>query len=134
MSGIAGVVGQVIERVGRLVVYTSKKRSSVWLFFRVSLMSLLILFNMRWSSFSLFKHIDELKLFLADSTIDILAINETKIDPLIKISVISILGFDVVRKDRSMNGRFAGGGVCLYINTNIYYKIRLISVMIVLKC
>ena len=32
-------------------------------------------------------------------------------------------GFDVVRKDRSMNGRF-GGGVCLYIKTNVNYQIR----------
>lgn len=72
---------------------------------------------------SLLAHIDELRLFMETSTIDILAINETKIDPLIKNNEISITGFDVVRRDRPTNGRF-GGGVCLYVRANINYQIR----------
>ena len=32
-------------------------------------------------------------------------------------------GFEVVRKDRSVNGR-SGGGVCMYLRNNINYQIR----------
>jgi hypothetical protein len=32
-------------------------------------------------------------------------------------------GFGIVRRDRSVNGRY-GGGVCIYIRSNIIYKIR----------
>jgi hypothetical protein len=32
-------------------------------------------------------------------------------------------GFEIVRRDRSVNGRY-GGGVCIYIRSNINYKIR----------
>ena len=32
-------------------------------------------------------------------------------------------GFEVVRKDRSVNGR-SGGGVCIYLRSNINYQIR----------
>ena len=34
-----------------------------------------------------------------------------------------ISGFEIVRKDRRVNGR-KGGGVCIYLRTNLNYRIR----------
>ena len=62
---------------------------------------------------SLLAHIDDLRIFVTDSKIDILAINETKLDSSIGDSQISLPGFEVVRRDRPVNGR-CGGGVCIY--------------------
>ena len=61
--------------------------------------------------------------FLLDSKIDVLAINETKIDSSVNDNEIHLPGFEVVRKDRSVNGR-SGGGVCIYLRNNINYQIR----------
>ena len=47
-----------------------------------------------------------------------LAINETKIDSSVNDNEVHLSGFDVVRKDRSVNGR-SGGGVCMYLRNNI---------------
>ena len=49
---------------------------------------------------SLLTHIDDLRIFLADSKIDIPAIDETKLDSSIGDSKISLPGFEVVRRDR----------------------------------
>ena len=54
------------------------------------------------------------RIFVTDSKIDRLAINETKLDSSIGDSEISLPGFEVVRRDRPVNGR-CGGGVCIYI-------------------
>ena len=62
---------------------------------------------------SLLAHIDDLRIFVTDSKIEILAINETKLDSSIGDSEISLPGFEVVRRDRPMDGR-CGGGVCIY--------------------
>lgn len=59
---------------------------------------------------------------LIASKIDILAINESKLDPSVSNNEISILGFEIVRKDRNINGRF-GGGVCLYIRNNLNFNL-----------
>ena len=53
---------------------------------------------------SLLAHIDELRIFLTTAKIDILALNETKIDSGISNNKIAISGFDVVRRDRHTNG------------------------------
>ena len=58
-----------------------------------------------------------------DSKIDILLINETKLDSTIHDSDVYIPGFEIVRKDRRVNGR-KGGGVCIYLRTNLNYRIR----------
>ena len=63
------------------------------------------------------------QLFVLDSKIDVLAINETKIDSSVNDNEIYLPGFEVVRKDRSVNGR-SGGGVCIYLRNNINYQIR----------
>ena len=61
---------------------------------------------------------------MTDSKIDILAINETKLDSSIGDTEISLIpGFEVVRRDRPVNGR-CGGGVCIYLRNNINYHIR----------
>ena len=57
-----------------------------------------------------------------DSKISILSINETKLDSTVHDSDY-IPGFEIVRKDRSVNGR-KGGGVCIYLRTNLNYRIR----------
>ena len=73
---------------------------------------------------SLVSHIDDLRIFMSQSKgIDILAINETKLDSTIKDNEIHLPGYDVVRKDRENNGRH-GGGVCIYVRSNINFQIR----------
>ena len=72
---------------------------------------------------SLLAHIDELRIFLSNHKIDILALNETKLDSTILDNEISLPGFDVIRKDRTINGR-NGGGVCLYIRNCLNYIVR----------
>lgn len=72
---------------------------------------------------SLVAHIDELRMTLNCSKIDILCINETKLDDSIADHEVCIPGFDIVRRDRSVNGRY-GGGVCIYIRSNLNYKQR----------
>ena len=57
------------------------------------------------------------------SKIDILLINETKLDSTIHDKDVYIPGFETVRKDRRVNGR-KGGGVCIYLRTNLNYRIR----------
>ena len=73
---------------------------------------------------SLVSHIDDLRIFMSQSMgIDNLAINETKLDSTIKDNEIHLPGYDVVRKDRENNGRH-GGGVCIYVRSNINFQIR----------
>ena len=61
--------------------------------------------------------------FMSSSKIDILMINETKLDSTIHDSEVYITGFEIVRRDRIVNGR-NGGGVCMYLRTNLNYRIR----------
>ena len=61
---------------------------------------------------SLVAHIVELRVFMSSSEIDILAINETKLNFSVDNNEIYLQGFDIVRKDRITNGR-NGGGVCI---------------------
>ena len=72
---------------------------------------------------SLLKHIDELRIVLDGQPIDILAINETRLDGSISDQDVKIVGYDVIRRDRTVNGRF-DGGVCFYIRSNINYVVR----------
>ena len=72
---------------------------------------------------SLPNHIDELRVLLADKPIDVLSINETRLDDLVADCDVYISGYEIVRRDRSINRRF-GGGVCLYIRTNINYSLH----------
>ena len=69
---------------------------------------------------SLTRHIDELRAFLADQCLDIVAINETRLDSLIADNLVHVDGYSIVRKDRNRNG----GGVCFYLRSTLNYRLR----------
>ena len=72
---------------------------------------------------SLSKHIDELRVLLQNNSLDLLAINETRLNETIADNEISISGYNIVRRDRPLNG-LNGGGVCFYVLSNINYIVR----------
>ena len=65
--------------------------------------------------------IDEIRHSMCSKNIDLIAFNETRLDPSISDGLIHLDGYEVVRKDRS---RSNGGGVCIYLRSSINYKIR----------
>ena len=72
---------------------------------------------------SLLAHIDELRPFMSNSKIDLLSINETKLDLTIDDVELYLPGYELIRKDRVRNERNEGG-VCFYVRCNLKYKIR----------
>ena len=72
---------------------------------------------------SLLAHIDELKIFTSANALDVLIINETKLDSTIDNREVNIPGYEIIRNDRKINGR-KGGGVCIYIRCNLNYTLR----------
>jgi len=66
-------------------------------------------------------HIDELRIFLAHNEIDILSINETKLNETISDNEVNILGYNIVRCDRTTDG---GGGVCFYVKKSVNFTVR----------
>ena len=69
---------------------------------------------------SLPKKFDEVKLTLSSKSLDIFALNETRLDSTITDGMVNIDGYDIVRKDRSRQG----GGVCIYLCKTINYHNR----------
>ena len=65
-------------------------------------------------------HIEELRLIMADQCLDLLAVNETRLDSTITDNLVHIDGYSIIRKDRNRNG----GGVCIYLRSNIKYCLR----------
>ena len=65
-------------------------------------------------------HVDELTVYLATNDIDILAINETKLDESIMEGEVNICGYDIVRRDRKRGG----GGVCFFVKNSIIFSTR----------
>ena len=63
---------------------------------------------------SLSAHLEELRVFLFNYKIDLLSINEMKLDLTIDESELYLPGYELIRKDRVRNGR-NGGGVCFYV-------------------
>ena len=55
--------------------------------------------------------------------IDVLAINETRLDSTVSDSEVHIHGYEIALRDRDSNGRF-GGGVCFYIRGCINFSVR----------
>ena len=53
----------------------------------------------------------------------ILCINETKLDKTISDHEVCLPGFDIIRRDRSVNGRH-GGGISIYVRANLNFKIH----------
>ena len=66
-------------------------------------------------------HIDELRVYLASNDIDVLAINETKLNESNTNNEVNIPAYDIVRRDRTVNG---GGGVCFYVKQSIHFSLR----------
>ena len=52
---------------------------------------------------SLYKHIDEIRFILMSSPLDVLAINESKLDHNITDGEIHIPGYIIIRKDRNID-------------------------------
>ena len=69
---------------------------------------------------SLVKHIDQLRINMKNQTVDILAINETRLDDTINDSEIEISNYTLTRRDRSRHG----GGVAIYVRNPIQFKLR----------
>lgn len=63
---------------------------------------------------SLLAHIDKLRIFMDNSNLHNLSINESKLDSCIGNSEIHVEGYYVVRLHREVNGRNGGGSVCGY--------------------
>ena len=70
---------------------------------------------------SLFKHTDEIRYMLINSPLEVLAINESKLDDTISDTEVYIPGCIIIRKDRSRSG----GDVALYIRENLSYTNRI---------
>lgn len=60
---------------------------------------------------SLLAHVDELRVYISVSKVDVLAINEIKLDSTIENSEIHLPGYEIIGKDRQANGQI-GGGAC----------------------
>ena len=56
---------------------------------------------------------------MSEADIDIISINETKLDSLINDNEVYIPGYEIVRKDRKTNGRHGGGGVYAFMQNAI---------------
>ena len=66
------------------------------------------------------KHIDKLRILLANHPLDVISINETRLDKGILNSEIYIPRYEIVPRDRNRNG----GSVCFYIKRAINYSLR----------
>ena len=69
---------------------------------------------------SLPKHIDELRIAMKNNEIDVLAINESRMDNSIAPEMVTVHGYNWVSKDRN---RF-GGGVGFYVRNTINFCLR----------
>ena len=67
---------------------------------------------------SLTKHIDELNVFMANKPLDVLAINESKLDLVDSDQLVNLEGYNIVRRDRNKHG----GGVCFYLRNTITFS------------
>ena len=67
---------------------------------------------------SLIKYIDQLRFYLYHKPLDILSVNETRLDGSIDNCVIKIEGYNLIRKDRSREG----GGVAMYFRDHLNVK------------
>ena len=69
---------------------------------------------------SLVKHHDELLVYMQSKSLDVLTVNETRLDLSVLDCEVEIPGYDIVRLDRNRSG----GGVAIFIRENISYIIR----------
>ena len=54
---------------------------------------------------------------MLDQPLDILTINESRLDSSINSQMVEIPGYEVIRKDRNRNG----GGVAIYVKSNVNF-------------
>ena len=66
------------------------------------------------------KHHDDLSMLLLNKSIDILAVNETRLDAQIEDSEVDVNGYHIIRRDKNRKG----GGVALYVRSSLNYKVR----------
>ena len=66
---------------------------------------------------SLPRHIDELRIWITNQNLDLLCINETRLDGIIPNESIQIPNYEIIRNDRNRNG----GGVCIYVRSTVNY-------------
>ena len=69
---------------------------------------------------SLLKYIDEFRIWLSYQKVDLIVINESRLDENINDTEVQLDKYNLIRKYRNRNG----GGVCVYVNTNFDYKVR----------
>ena len=67
---------------------------------------------------SLTKHVDELKVFMSNTPLDVLTINESKLDLVNGDRLVNLEGYNIVRRDRNKHG----GGVCFYLRNTITFS------------
>ena len=72
------------------------------------------------NSCSLPKHIDDLRILMNNSPLDVIALNETRLDNLISSGEIGLSGYELVRLDRNRNG----GGVAIYVRNSLNFISR----------
>ena len=64
---------------------------------------------------------DQVSFLMSQLHIDIMCIGETRLNDNVTYRDITISGYDLIRHDRT--GR-TGGGVCIYLKTELSYKVR----------
>ena len=69
---------------------------------------------------SLTKHKDEIEVLVRDNKIDIFIINETTLDEKIKDERVSIVGYNLLRRDRNRHG----GGVTIFLRETLNFEQR----------
>ena len=69
---------------------------------------------------SLLSKLSDVRLLVNNSKAAVLAVSETWLDGSVTDAEIELVGYTVVRKDRNRNG----GGVCLYVRSDISYNPR----------
>ena len=78
---------------------------------------------------SLPKHIDELRVLLADRPVDVLSINETRLDNSVADSDVNIPGYEIIRRDRMTNVDLAVVFAFMFAPVSITaYVLTLISI------
>ena len=71
---------------------------------------------------SIIDKIDEIRLIISKTKLDLLCISETWLHEKINDNMINVPGYTIVRRDRNSNKR--GGGVCIYVRSNMSFTCR----------
>jgi hypothetical protein len=69
---------------------------------------------------SLPRHFEELRTWLSEQNIDLIALNETRLDRDVTDNRVKLDNYQLIRKDRNRYG----GGVCIYLKNHINFKVR----------